>query len=100
MGSEMCIRDSRYELDKARSLNGGDKAETEAKSESEAEGESEEAGEQTPAQVIGAFFLTAEENVNAAEQALLAADDAEAKAAAIGRIDSLIAHLATLKAGL
>jgi len=92
---------SRYELDKARSENGEDDETTaNGGGNGGGNGAPAEVEPQTPAQVIGAFFASAEESVTAAEQTLKEANDAEAKEAAKARIDALIAHLATVKAGL
>jgi len=82
---------SRYELDVER-------AELEAAGEGV---DSEEADEPaTPEEQIGAFFTKAADSIERAEKALKKVDDDATKESVKGRIDALIAELATLKAGL
>jgi hypothetical protein len=88
---------SRYELEKSRNADtdtDGDE------SDAEGEGVSEAA---TPADQIGAFFAKAESNIERAKKVVEKAREDTAEAARESfkaQIDSMIAELATLKAGL
>lgn len=83
---------SRYELDVER-------AELEAAGETvDSDDDKPEAA--TPEEQIGAFFNKAADSIERAEKALKKVDDTETKESVKGRIDALIAELATLKAGL
>lgn len=87
---------SRYELEKERAevdaIEAGDSAE---------EGETAEGkAEQSPAEIISAFFEKAEDNIERAVKALKKVNDDQEKEYVKTHIDSLIAELATLKAGL
>lgn len=81
---------SRYELDVER-------AELEAAGEPV---ESDADEKVTPQEQIGAFFTKAADSIERAEKALKKVNDDETKESVKGRIDALIAELATLKAGL
>lgn len=94
---------SRYMLDKERfEAEVGEAASPGAieSGEGEGEGEGEGNGGASEAEQIVTFFTRAEASIDRAEKALGKAKDDESKEAAKARIDALIAHLATLKAGL
>jgi hypothetical protein len=88
---------SRYELEKSRNADTDGDTDSD-ESDAEGEGASEAA---TPADQVGAFFAKAESNIERAKKVVAKAkDDETARDSFKARIDTMIAELATLKAGL